>query len=678
MSFASYTLVAAYFLGALGLAAVSLVEGIEPWFVALAAFACGASLYCNIRKKTFISAVVWNVLAVIVLFLFLADFLVISKSLIVSASRFLTILLALKLFDLKTGRDHAVAFGIVFFQILGAAAATASPAFFVILALFIAGSIFVMMLFTIKRDWETHRKAALKEEALRGIFDGAFFIWISAVATASLAGALALFFILPRMGAGFFERKTLNTVKVTGFSDRVDLGSIGPLKTDDTIVMRVELPQKRPLHGRFYFRGTALDYYDAMAWSRESKGSKPLKRLTKDSVSLFTLGVADGETVEQNILLEPLETEVIFAASHPVEIAGKFAYLGVDDGGSLYLPSPPYSRLEYRAWSALGPLAAPRPEDPKYTDASYITDDAARTRIMTLIAGVIKRKKSDFAKAVAIEEFLAKGFTYTLDPKKGAGADPIDDFLFFSKEGYCEHYASAMVVMLRLSGVPARIVTGFLPGEWNSLGNYFIVRQRDAHSWVEAYAEHDGLGAWHTFDPTPAAGTEPPAPSQLMLYLDLMRWRWNRYIVNYTFSDQRRVAETLETRASGLFRRLKDALRVKPKLDARSAPPVIAAFLLAAFYYFYKKRALARTRLRIKTPQFYLDMLSILVKKGYVKRAGETPMEFAIRVDNPGVTDITRMFEQERYGGAAIAPAGAEEVKNALDRLRHDLQESPR
>lgn len=168
MSFTSYTLIAAYFLSALGLASVSLVDGIEPWFVGVTAFAAVWSLYSNVKKKTLISSGLWNVLALIVFLLFIADFLLISRTLIVSASRFLTVLLALKLFDLKTGRDHFIAFGIVFFQILAAAASTVSPAFFVILTLFITASIFVLIIFTMKKDWEASRKTGAGAQPLQG------------------------------------------------------------------------------------------------------------------------------------------------------------------------------------------------------------------------------------------------------------------------------------------------------------------------------------------------------------------------------------------------------------------------------------------------------------------------------------------------------------------------------
>ena len=116
---------------------------------------------------------------------------------------------------------------------------------------------------------------------------------------------------------------------------------------------------------------------------------------------------------------------------------------------------------------------------------------------------------------------------------------PVDDFLFNSKRGYCEHYASAMVLMLRTIGIPARIVTGFYGGEFNEYGGYVIVRQSNAHSWVEAAID----GRWRLFDPTPPV-VERRA-SAIGYLLDMLRMKWNRYVVAFSASDQKEIIRTL-------------------------------------------------------------------------------------------------------------------------------------
>ena len=116
---------------------------------------------------------------------------------------------------------------------------------------------------------------------------------------------------------------------------------------------------------------------------------------------------------------------------------------------------------------------------------------------------------------------------------------PIEDFLFNTKKGYCEHYASSMVLMLRSLGIPSRVVTGFYGGEKNEYGAYLIVRKSNAHSWVEALTD----GRWKRFDPTPTVAIMRPSAVDLML--DSLQLNWSRYVVGFSFSDQREILRGL-------------------------------------------------------------------------------------------------------------------------------------
>jgi hypothetical protein len=152
------------------------------------------------------------------------------------------------------------------------------------------------------------------------------------------------------------------------------------------------------------------------------------------------------------------------------------------------------------------------------------------------------RTVNEFGKASELERYLKTNYTYSLSSRKPpAGMSPVDDFLFKSKRGYCEHYASAMVLMLRTIGIPARIVTGFYGGEFNEYGGYIIVRQSNAHSWVEAAID----GRWRLFDPTPPIVGK--GASAIGRFLDMMRMKWNRYVVLFSSSDQKEIIRTLST-----------------------------------------------------------------------------------------------------------------------------------
>lgn len=660
MNFNSYATAIAYFMALLGLWAIGLVEMINTAFVAAASALTLASLFFNLRFKTVFPGWLWNTLAVVVFSLFLTDYLAVSGELITSASRFLTVLLILKLFDLNRNRDYLITYALVFFQVLASAASTSSISFLVILCLYVIAAIWAMIIFNIKKDAQELNRAG---ETPKGLFGLPFFFSIIALSALSISITLILFFTIPRMGVGFFERKTLNTHKVTGFSDTVDLGSIGAVKQDTTVIMRIEVNGKRP-EGVLYFRGAALDSYDGRVWSR-SKGHSVLLR--KGSDGTFFIRKPYGDVIEQTILLEPLDTEFLFAASHAFRIEGRFPNLWLDPSASLRLPSPPYSRIEYKAWSSLSAANPHLPFDGgRYLDASYLNKSVEGQKITELARSLTAGAINSTEKAGAIEKHLKENYRYTLNPSQGKGAGPVEDFLFHAKEGYCEHYASAMVMLLRASGVPARIVTGFLQGEWNSIGNYYIVRQQDAHSWVEAYLDE----GWTRFDPTPFAGVSPPgAPSRFSLYLDLMRLKWNRYIIHYSFDDQRKLAEDIKGRTSGLLDGVKGTLAYKARLSVKEAAPflIIAAFIALLVLVL---RGVPGARRSSRIPRFYIEMLSVLSKRGLSRRADETPLEFAKRTGSRDAVDITLAFNSERYGRGGITKVELEKVKLALEKLK--------
>lgn len=148
-----------------------------------------------------------------------------------------------------------------------------------------------------------------------------------------------------------------------------------------------------------------------------------------------------------------------------------------------------------------------------------------------------------------MEAYLLQNYRYSLELRRDPRFEPIEDFLFEQKSGNCEYFAASMAVLLRSVGVPARVVNGFQKGEWNEFGGYYAVRQRDAHSWVEVYV---GPFGWLTFDPSPRAGFEAEGQASLGFlarYLDSLRMRWNRYIIDYNLGDQILLARALKRRS---------------------------------------------------------------------------------------------------------------------------------
>lgn len=641
----------------IGLWAFALTGSAGPVFITAGAVAYAAGLFSHFKNPVRIASKWWNIIAVPVFALFLADFFFFSNDIVISGSRLLAVLLGLKLFDLGKSRDYLLAYALVFFQILAAAASTVSLAFFLMLALYVMASIWAMILFNVLRDMKT---APGRTSAPSNLFGPGFFAIVAVLTALSLLMTLVLFFSIPRMGIGIFQRKAANTLKVSGFSDTVDLGSLGPVKEDSTIVMRAEFPGGRP-KGTVYFKGATLQNYDGKSWSRD-RGRSFLKRSGPGG---FYIGPGQGKSTEYAVLLEPLDTEVLFTAPNVFRLEGPFPAVWVERSGVIRLPSPPFSRVEYRAWTDLSRTNRDEPAPKQSVEDKYLDTSPEGTRIKEL-ALEIAQGATGLEKAAAIEKYLEENYRYTLSPQTKGGSGPLEDFLFHSKEGYCEHFATSMAMLLRASGIQSRLVTGFLEGEWNELGGYFIVRQQDAHSWVEAYIE--GFG-WTRFDPTPAAAAAPYRPSSLSLYLDLVKLKWNRYIIQFSFADQRKMAFSAERRASDIFKAVKAALREKKTPDVTGAS-IFAIALAAAFIAAIVIRRARLKKHKARVPGFYADMLNALAGRGFKKTPSETPLEFAARVKDRRVMEITEAFQMERYGNIKTGRAELEKIKQALRELK--------
>jgi hypothetical protein len=280
-------------------------------------------------------------------------------------------------------------------------------------------------------------------------------------------------------------------------------------------------------------------------------------------------------------------------------------------------------------------------------------------------------------------DYLQNNCTYSLDPKRDERFGPVEDFLLYSQEGYCEHFATAAALLLRVAGIHTRLVGGFLQGEWNSLGRYFMVRQRDAHTWIEVYLPGSG---WTTFDPTPAGEIKAflPFVSSLNRYYDFLKLKWNRYIIRYSRYDQLRFFLSMRRQIMGLrlfpqspsTQGIRNKIPLPPYLLAGLA---IFACLLLIFWGFKKRRRLIGSPYKGKIPSeiaFYLKMLNILDKKKIVKRASETPAEFAHRINSvgsplsPWIERITSLYYKVRFGHIPLTPHEEKETGEIIRDLR--------
>ena len=257
-------------------------------------------------------------------------------------------------------------------------------------------------------------------------------------------------------------------------------------------------------------------------------------------------------------------------------------------------------------------------------------------RIPELAGQVTASAATVYDKAAAIQQYLMTRYGYTLQLPRSLPRDPVANFLFVRRQGHCEYFASAMAIMLRTQGTPARIVNGFRGGEFNDLTGSYLIRGRDAHSWVEAYIP--GFG-WTTFDPTPAGpGVVPARWNRLQLYLDAAAEFWREWVVNYDATQQRSLEETAGqgTRA-----------------------------------WWQQQRAWLRTQ--------YAALLARAAVVGLPRREAETPFEFLPRLtaEFPNALSdlraLTEAYVAVHYAQQQATPGQVHEMRVVWQRLRKEL-----
>jgi hypothetical protein len=657
-------------------------------------FACGLGLgfQSEARSLSPRSRRILQRIATALLPLFLAaDVLFLSDSLLHGLIHLLTLLGLLKLFLRTDDRDFRDLYLISFFQLLAASAITTSVAFLGIFVAYLFLGTWVSLLLHLKREapqrdpeWGTMPRKLLPTSVV--------------VSTLALLVTALLFVAIPRTGRPFLPGRAMAGPLVTGFSEKVELGSFGAIQTESSVVMRIRLQNVRPENVQalpLRWRGVAFDRFDGTAWTMsDHEREVPLR--SRGGLATIATPSGAGRLLRQEIVLEPIGTQVLFAAPRLMQLLGPFPRLFTDPAGAVNLPSPPAGRVSYLALSELevtdpGALSGAGNALPDATRRVYLQLPPLAPRVRTLAEDLARGARGPYEIARRAEAHLRDGYRYSLDLRRDSRYDPLDDFLFVQRAGNCEYFAASMTVLLRAAGVPARVVNGFQRGEWNEYGGYLAVRQRDAHAWVEVHLPKAG---WVTFDPSPRAsadGTRHHVFARLSRYLDSLAVRWDRYVVSYDLSDQLRMVSVARRRADllrwrgiklvrGVARVADDAMQA---LVARSGRSGLAVLVLAGtavgLVVAVRKRPFGKGKRRSGGAQgaarFYRELLRVLARRGFVKGAEMTPREFAAGVEAHGRPELTGVLEVidlyygVRYGGRDISESEREQIARTIKRI---------
>jgi transglutaminase-like putative cysteine protease len=368
-------------------------------------------------------------------------------------------------------------------------------------------------------------------------------------------------------------------------------------------------------------------------------------------------------------------------------VTGDLPFVRVDGEGSVQSRRHDFERLIYKAISDINEPRVEelrrdlRPYSPAYYRYLQLPDNLDR-RIGPLATAMILNADASnrYDAAKAIESQLQHDYGYTLEMRAG-GSDPLADFLFNVKAGHCEYFATAMVVLLRTHGIAARVVNGFLPGEYNDAAGAYTVRQSDAHSWVEVYFPE--TRSWVTFDPTPSAGRVEPVrtglAAQLQKYGEALELLWFQYVVGYDKQEQRSLATSLHNQVFDYGRAVSNLLTtIRSYLNGNSLTFVLGAIALTliAVGLFSGKRIWQWLRDRRRdseiegrtysSVQFYERLISLLEQRGLLRDRHLTPLEFAQTLDSNEALLITRAYNRVRFGGERLSANEKREVERAL------------
>jgi hypothetical protein len=400
-----------------------------------------------------------------------------------------------------------------------------------------------------------------------GLFDVPYLVSsLRVLALTLLLGGL-FFLILPRQTGATRARPTNTMTKhISGFDEEVKLGQLGEILENDSVVMTVEFNdgEGRPAHppGEPLWRGVTLSEYESGRWRRQLQRS--LQMIV--SLKIFkNTGPKPRTVVRQIIKLEANDSPTLFALRPILDLSASSgmppAFNPID--GAITRPWPPRGTYEYEVLSDTN-SEAPQEEEAAPSEARLrlltAVDPDLKARLRAIALPLIKELPGEgptgkTARAHALESYLrdSRNFGYTLEMKVvDHTIDPIEDFLLNRKRGHCEYFASALALLLRSVDIPTRLVNGFKGGDWNDLTQSMNVRQKHAHSWVEAYMGQDDLDnpLWLVLDPTPGADRDESVAqvggmgSTVRPITDMLRYIWVFYILGYDSSRQNRLLYT--------------------------------------------------------------------------------------------------------------------------------------
>ena len=619
-------------LGALAFSVLPHLQFLPAWVTVIFLGCCAWRLQVERKRWRLPPAWIRIILALLCFIGVLASYESVSG--VGPGSALLAVMAALKLLETKQRRDQFVLLFISIFLIMSS---LLREQYLWSLPYLFAGVLFTMTAWLRMSDV---RKVSVRQS----LGTGARLIAYSA----PLMIAMWIFF--PRIATPFWAVPIDTSSATSGLSDQMSPGDVSSLSLSNAVAFRVSFDGEVPPPYKRYWRGLVLHRFNGRTWSGNdpAMGSRP-----RDDVEYL------GDPISYQVTMEPTRQHWVFALDVPYDTDLDRTFMARQQ--QLARIQPIDQRISYNAVShtdfrlnnELGRtarqyyLALPENSNPRTQEIS---------RNMRETAG----SAEDFINQV-LKKFNNEEFFYTLEPPP-LGNNPVDRFLFDTKRGFCEHYASAFAVMMRAAGIPSRIVLGYQGGEMNPMGEYMIVRQADAHAWTEVWLPGRG---WYRVDPTAAVAPERieegrygamldgvgaawglTAPSE-WLYQVTMTWdalntKWNEWILAYGPDNQSRFMEWLGMEEPDWRKMMLTLVTILVVLVT------IISILLMLRY---------RPPPKDKAAQLYRKFTE---STGVDPEQGETPLSYASRLGteksevSAHASQVTSLYLDARYGPPEI------------------------
>ena len=705
-----------------GVAAHSLAEG--RWFYLLAATFAVTINMLAVRgaKEVHVRRLFVNIGVVCATVILVIEVLTGHWLMLQAVGHYLILLQLCKLFERKTNRDYVQILALSALSIIAATMIYHSLLFASLVGLYLVLLCHTAMIFTIKRGLDGAAKARLVTDAdppgVQQVAWNVIRTWPRAalrrrgalILTSVLAVGALMFFITPRSGASPSSAGGRGSGAETGFTGRVRLGDhVGKVYQSNTMLLHVRF--KAPPDGRVpagpaaYLRGATFSRYSNSEWSNRIVEWEPPAERGPLEIPQEMLDEAFVQEVSMDSSLLPR----VFTCFPPVRLKSPIGEGQLASDMTVAIPDPESrpAHIRYTVHSMPTPLSdwtrtflqmfrdhfpPQMPRDPRDdVEAGEDVKRLARRWCSDLLELRDRRPEMrdalDLQIARRIAQHLQNEYTYTLDlSQTDPSRDGVEDFLFHTKRGHCEYFASAMTVMCRTLGVQARLVTGFVPDEYDSRGDYYIIRGRDAHAWTEVFTPTTD---WVPLDATPPGGREIHgatwwAPAKKAW--SHMEFLWYERVVGYDAPARRRAGRWVRDRLEVLGDKIAalgpvivrflahgalDELMVRVALLVGLMGMIVEGVLV----FRWTRRALRRRRSAtggLSVPpsrmKFLRTLLSLLARKGLRRRPEQTLREFAadaavtLHLPTDVLDDLIALSYRVRWGREVPPP---DELHNA-------------